>query len=101
MASTPEDCPALDAHAQKWVDFLGVFLQNLVPDTPTQLSLFSTPEQQARREAASMLADSINRRMGRGTITFAATGTTQPWRAKSANVSNRFTTRLTELPEVR
>lgn len=79
----------------------GVFLQGLVPDQPTQLSLFTPPEQQAKREAVCLVADSINRRMGRGTITFAAAGTAQPWKAKSANRSPRWTTRLAELPEVR
>lgn len=79
----------------------GVFLQNLVPDQPTQLSLFTPPEQQAKQEAASRVADSINQRFGRGTITFASVGTDQPWRAKQANISPHFTTRLSDVPLVR
>ena len=78
----------------------GVFLQGLVSDQPTQLSLFTSSEQQAKQEAASRLADSINARFGRGTITFASVGKGQPWRAKQANVSPRFTTRLGEVPVV-
>ena len=79
----------------------GVFLQGLVPDTPTQLSLFSTPEQQAKHLAVYTAVDTINRRFGRGTITFASVGKEQPWRAKQANVSPHFTTKLTDLPLVR
>ena len=80
---------------------VGVFLQGLVPDRPTQLSLFTEPERLARQEAASRVADQINRRLGRGTITFASVGKEQRWRAKSANRSPRWTTRLDELPLVR
>lgn len=80
---------------------VGVFLQGLVPETPTQLSLFTTPEQQAKHEAASRVADHINARMGRGTITFAAVGKEPHWRAKQEHRSPRYTTRLDELPLVR
>jgi DNA polymerase V len=78
-----------------------VFLQGLVPDQPTQLSLFTPPEQQAKHEAAARLADSINQRFGRGTITFASVGKDQPWKAKQTNVSPHFTTRLADVPLVR
>jgi len=80
---------------------VGVFLQGLVPERPTQLSLFTEPERLARQEAASRVADQINRRLGRGTITFASVGKEQRWRAKSANRSPRWTTQLDELPLVR
>ena len=80
---------------------VGVFLQGLVPDRPTQLSLFTEPEGLARQEAASRVADQINRRLGRGTITFASVGKEQRWQARSANRSPRWTTRLDELPLVK
>lgn len=80
---------------------VGVFLQGLVPERPTQLSLFTSPEQLAKQEAAARVADQINARMGRGTITYAAVGKEQHWRAKQAKKSPSYTTRLEELPVVK
>jgi DNA polymerase V len=79
---------------------VGVFLQGRVPETPTHLSLFTTPEQQAKEHAVSATVDAIKKKWGRGTSTVAAVGKEQPWRAKQAKRSPRYTTRLAGLPVV-
>lgn len=77
----------------------GVFLQGLVPEIPTQLSFFTAPEQQAKQQALYTAIEAINQRFGRGTITFAAVGKAQRWRAKQANKSPSYTT--SEFPVVK
>ena len=49
----------------------------------------------------SEVADSINARLGRGTVFFAATGTERTWQMKREMLSGRFTTRWNELLVVR
>ena len=44
--------------------------------------------------------DRLNRRFGRGTVTFAAAGIRRPWKLRSAFLSPRYTTRWDELLRV-
>ena len=55
-----------------------------------------TPRSQARMRAL----DHLNRRFGRDTVTFAATGRRRAWKLRSEFLSPRFTTNWDELLRV-
>ncbi len=69
----------------------GVMLFDLAPADRVQGSFFDapdTPEDHARMAAI----DTLNKRFGRDTVTFATSGTTRGWKLKSEFVSSRYTT---------
>lgn len=74
----------------------GIVLLDLAPAATLQGGLFDavdTPRAQARMRAM----DALNRRFGRDTVGFAATGRRPPWRLRSEFLSPRFTTNWDEL----
>lgn len=79
----------------------GVFLQELVPDTYRQLRLFASTEGMVHTQTVVEVIDAINRKFGRETIRYAATGKTPGWKMKQAHKSPHYTTSLDELPLVR
>lgn len=85
-------------YAYHWA---GVFLSDLVPAAAHQVDLFTAPEVLAQQQAAMQVLDAINTRFGRDTIKVAATGLAKGWRMRQAHRSPRYTTCVTELPEVR
>ena len=44
--------------------------------------------------------DAANARFGRGAVTLAATGIKKPWETKFEKRSSRYTTRLSDLPNL-
>lgn len=82
----------------------GVMLVDLVDANRAQLSLLDTPESQARRERRDRLMatlDTLNQRMGRGTVTFGRASPKAAWQLRCANRTPRWTTRWDELPRLR
>ena len=74
----------------------GVILAHLTPERPAQGHLFlpRRPEDEALMAAV----DAVNRKHGRGAVTFGRCGTEQPWAMRRTLVSPAYTTRWTDLP---
>ncbi|MDI5891820.1 Y-family DNA polymerase [Halomonas sp. LR5S20] len=82
----------------------GVMLIDLVDANRQQLSLLDTTQSRADRERNDRLMvtlDNLNRRMGRGTVTFGRPSPGAAWHLRCANRTPRWTTRWDELPKVR
>jgi DNA polymerase V len=78
----------------------GVMLLDLMPASRVQSGLFDRPD--GPRSKARMLAmDSLNRRFGRDTVTYATAGTGRAWVMQRGSLSSRYTTDWSELLIVR
>src|SRR4051812_43996641 len=78
---------------------VGILLLDLVPAVAVQGDLFDaadTPRARTRMRAI----DTLNRRFGRDTVTFAAAGRRRAWELRSEFLSPRFTTNWDELLRV-
>lgn len=77
----------------------GVRLDDLIPSAQIQTNLF---DQQPSKKSNSLMktVDSLNDKLGSGSIRYATQGTIHPWKAKSEMVSPRYTTSWDELAEV-
>lgn len=74
----------------------GVILSGLIPADQVQLDFFDTRDR--TREGRLMDAlDTVNTRLGRGALTFAAAGIERPWKTRFLRRSPRYTTRWEEL----
>ena len=83
----------------------GVMLLDLSPNTLSQGNLFCSTDHE-RSDELMALMDSLNAKMGRGTLTFAAQGLEKGKQRKSWGMrqqwrSPRYTTRLKEIVKVR
>ncbi|WP_416140935.1 Y-family DNA polymerase [Halomonas sp. HK25] len=82
----------------------GVMLVDLVDANRAQLSLLDTPGSRAQRERNERLMatlDTLNHKMGRGTVTFGRPSPKAAWHLRCANRTPRWTTRWDELPRLR
>lgn len=81
----------------------GVLLLDLAPCGPTQGDLFahSDPAREERARRLMQTIDTLNRRMGRGTVFHAAQGVSGRWRMKGGSLSPAYTTRWSDLPVAR
>jgi DNA polymerase V len=70
----------------------GVVFLDLIPAAQAQGGLFDAPDDAASK-ARMRAVDALNRRYGRDTVTFAASGRRRGWRLRSAFLSPRYTTR--------
>ena len=77
----------------------GVRLDNLIPATQIQTSLFDA-KPLAKSNALMETVDLLNDKLGSGALRYATQGTIHPWKAKSEMVSPRYTTNWEELVEV-
>lgn len=77
----------------------GVLLMALQPKGTSQAALFDDPAEQAKSAKLMQVMDSINRRMGKGSLTIAASGTRQRWAMRRDRKSPNYTTEWGELPE--
>lgn len=77
----------------------GVLLMELQPKETIQAALFDDPTEQAKSAKLMQVMDSINRRMGKGSLTIAASGTRQRWAMRRDRKSPNYTTEWSELPE--
>lgn len=78
----------------------GVVLTSLVPIDQVQLDLFDRVDRDSARRLMRAL-DTVNTRLGAGTLRSAATGVGQEWRTRFNHRSPRYTTCWHELAEVR
>ncbi|KNY13066.1 DNA polymerase V subunit UmuC [Shinella sp. SUS2] len=78
----------------------GVICLDLQPASKAQPGLFHAADGPERQALMSAL-DELNRRYGRGMVSFAAAGTSQAWSLRSERRSRRYTTRWAELLEVK
>lgn len=65
-----------------------------------QTTLFDNPAEQAKSESRMRVMDAINRRMGQGSVTIAASGIRQRWAMRRERKSPNYTTDWNELPVV-
>ena len=79
----------------------GVMFTGIVPAGERQLNLFAPAPEDPRRRRLAETVDGLNRRMGRGTVHYAAEGIAQRWKMRRARLSNRYTTHWEEIPLVR
>ncbi|MDR3476444.1 MAG: Y-family DNA polymerase [Gammaproteobacteria bacterium] len=76
----------------------GIMLLDVQSNTIKQYDLFS--QTASKSEALMQTLDQINCKMGKNSIFICAEGTSRPWLGQSNFRSNRYTTRLDELPVV-
>lgn len=75
----------------------GVLLMGLHPKDQMQVDLFQEPQQLIRSENLMQVMDAINRKMGKGRITVAASGIRQRWAMRREKKSGAYTTDWEEL----
>jgi DNA polymerase V len=77
----------------------GVMLVDIVPATLRPRTLFDDADALRKSHALMGVIDSINRRMGSGSVRFLGEGTEKCWAMRRENVSRRCTTEWKELVE--
>lgn len=78
----------------------GIVLMGLERKSTRPRTLFDDPVSEARSTRLMHLMDTINARMGQGTLTLAASGTHKTWRMRRGRKSPDYTTCWEELPRV-
>lgn len=76
----------------------GVLLMGLQPKGSVQANLFDDPDRQSRSDHRMRVMDAINRKMGQGCLTLAASGIRQRWAMRRERKSPNYTTDWNELP---
>jgi DNA polymerase V len=79
---------------------VGVYMTGFVPEANKQLYLLDDQMKRDRLTKVSRLADRLNNRFGKDFVRFAAMGYDEKWKMRQDYLSNRFTTRLTEVLQV-
>jgi DNA polymerase V len=79
---------------------VGVYLTGFVPESNRQTYLLDNQEKRERLTKVSKLADSLNNRFGKDFVRFAAMGYEQKWKMRQNYLSQRYTTRITEVLKV-
>ena len=79
----------------------GVLLMGLQAKETVQATLFDDPVKQARADNRMCVMDEINRKMGQGSVTIAASGIRQRWAMRRDRMSPNYTTAWSELPVAR
>ncbi len=80
---------------------VGVMLSGIVQRGQVQLNLFHESREGEKEIHLMKTADTVNRRWGRGTISFAASGFARPWWMRQSRRSAQFTTSWTDIPIVK
>ena len=78
----------------------GVIVGRTIPESQVQLSLFDNLDRDKRREINSVV-DTINRKMGRNKVKLAVQGTGRKCKLRQERLSPCYTTRFSEILEVR
>ena len=73
----------------------------LHPKSSLQKTLFDDPIEQAKSDNMMNVLDAINRKMGVGSMTLAASGIRKRWAMRRNQKSPSYTTEWDELPEVK
>ncbi len=79
----------------------GVMLSGVVPDSRVQLDAFAYDGGIQIKQSVMRALDSINIRMGRNKVFYAAQGVKRTWGMRQNKLSKRFTTRWDEIPTVK
>jgi len=79
----------------------GVMLSDITPAGGTQSCLFASPTAADKSLKLMSMMDSINARMGKGTIKLASDGVEQEWRMNRGSMTPAYTSNWDELPLVR
>ena len=79
----------------------GVLLMGLQPKGSVQATLFDDTALQAKSASMMRVMDSINRKMGKGSMTIAASGIQQRWAMRRERKTPNYTTDWNELPVAR
>ncbi len=79
---------------------VGVMLSGIVQRGQVQLNLFCQGREGEKELGLMKTVDTINRRWGRGTMAFAASGFERPWWMRQTRKSPQFTTSWKDLPRV-
>lgn len=77
----------------------GVMLMGLQPKETIQPTLFDDTDKQTKADHLMNVMDSINRKMGKGSLTVAASGLGHGWAMRRERMSPNYTTSWNELPE--
>lgn len=76
----------------------GLLLMGLQAKDTIQATLFDDPAEQARSDNRMRVMDAINRKMGQGSMTIAASGIRRRWAMRRERKSPNYTTNWNELP---
>ena len=76
----------------------GVLLMGLQPKDSVQATLFDDTAKQAKSASMMSIMDSINRKMGKGSMTIAASGIQHRWAMRRERKTPNYTTDWNELP---
>jgi DNA polymerase V len=79
----------------------GVILSGTAAAGHGQLNLFDRPGGEERAMRVMEAVDTVNSRLGRGSLFYASGGTDRPWSMRRQFLSPRYTTRWDEIPVVR
>ena len=79
----------------------GVMLMGLQPKGSVQPTLFDDTDAQEKSDNLMHVIDAINQKMGKGSLTIAASGLRHGWSMRRENKSPNYTTEWDELPVVR
>jgi DNA polymerase V len=77
----------------------GVIFPTLVPASQVQSDLFALPDSDGRKALMRTL-DGLNRRYGRGAVTYGTMGRQQRWKLRSDHLSKHYTTDWEQLLSV-
>ena len=78
----------------------GVIVGGIIPENKVQFSLFDNLNREKRRNINSTI-DVINKKMGRDKVKLAVQGNGRKWKLKKEKLSPCYTTRFTDMLEVR
>lgn len=78
----------------------GVIVGRTIPESQVQLSLFDNLDRNKRREINSVV-DTINKKMGKNKVKLAVQGTGRKWKLRQERLSPCYTTRFSDILEVR
>ena len=79
----------------------GVLLMGLQSKGTVQATLFDDTAKQAKSDNMMSVMDSINRKMGQGSMTIAASGISHRWAMRRDRMSQNYTTDWNDLPVAR
>lgn len=79
----------------------GVLLMGLHPKATEQATLFDDSVEQAKSVQLMQVMDAINKKMGKGSLTVAASGIQKRWSMRREQKSPNYTTEWDELPEAK
>jgi len=78
----------------------GVMVLGLIPENQVQMSLFAPPPS-SQNKAIFTALDSINKNFGKDTVRFAVQGFEKQYKLRAAHLSNKFTTNIKEILEIK